>query len=51
MTPPRRTEQTLSGSPSSGGSAEIAGRVRLFVLVADRPYTQATHEVIDLPTS
>lgn len=31
--------------------AEIAGRVRLFVLVADRPYTQATHEVIDLPTS
>ncbi len=30
--------------------AEIAGRVRQFVLVADRPYTQATTPVIDLPT-
>jgi arsenate reductase len=30
---------------------EIGDRVRLFVLVADRPYTQATHEAIDLPSS
>jgi arsenate reductase len=30
---------------------EIGDRIRLFVLVADRPYTQATHEVIDLPTT
>jgi arsenate reductase (thioredoxin) len=30
---------------------EIAGRVHMLVLVADRPYTQATHGVIDLPTS
>jgi len=29
---------------------EIAGRVRQFVLVADRPYTQATTPVIDLPS-
>ena len=29
---------------------EIADRVRMFVLVADRPYTQATHEEIELPT-
>ena len=29
---------------------EIADRVHLFVLVADRPYTQATHEEIELPT-
>ena len=29
---------------------EIGDRVRMFVLVADRPYTQATHEEIDLPT-
>ncbi len=29
---------------------KIAGRVRQFVLVADRPYTQATTPVIDLPT-
>ena len=28
---------------------DIADRVRLFVLVADRPYTQATHEEIELP--
>jgi arsenate reductase (thioredoxin) len=28
---------------------EIGDRIRLFVLVADRPYTQATHEVVDLP--
>ena len=28
---------------------EIADRVRMFVLVADRPYTQATHEEIQLP--
>jgi arsenate reductase (thioredoxin) len=29
---------------------EIADRVHMFVLVADRPYTQATHEEIELPT-
>jgi arsenate reductase len=30
--------------------AEIAARIRQFVLVADRPYTQATTPVIDLPS-
>lgn len=29
--------------------AEVADRVRLFIVVADRPYTQATTPVIDLP--
>jgi arsenate reductase len=29
---------------------EIAARIRQFVLVADRPYTQATTPVIDLPS-
>ena len=30
--------------------SEVAERVRLFIVVADRPYTQATTPVIDLPT-
>ena len=29
--------------------SEVAERVRLFIVVADRPYTQATTPVIDLP--
>ena len=29
--------------------SDVAGRVRQFLLVADRPYTQATTPVIDLP--
>jgi arsenate reductase len=41
------SEERLSAYRSVG--AQIADRVRMYVLVADRPYTQATHPVVDLP--